>query len=187
MSYKSNKTLYICVTAFFSALLVGGKQAFATIPNVEIVTLIVSICAFVWGLKVVLPAIFVFILCEVAIFGVNTWVIGYIVHWNVLAMVFALLSKLKNGKVCTILLTTAMAVVLTATFGVLTSAVDTAIGYTNQGFFTDFDNFFGRFSVMYVAGVPFYLTQIACNFALFGTVFTPLVALNQKAKVRMFG
>ncbi len=189
MNYKTkNNALYICVTAFFSALLVGGKQALAVVPNVEVVTLIIALCAYVWGLRVVLPAVFVFILCDVAIFGINTWVISYLIHWNAVAVVFWLASKLKTNKVVTVAIATTFAVVLTALFGVLTSVVDTAIGFVaGKGFFTDWDNFFQRFALMYSAGLPFFITQIACNLGLFATVFMPLVIVNQKAKIKMFG
>lgn len=185
---KRNHTLYIAITAMFSALLVGGKQALAVIPNVEVVTIVIALCSYVWGLGVALPAIFVFIAIEVAIFSINTWVISYIIHWNLLAVVFRLLSKVKANRAMTIVLCTTMAVVATTLFGVLSSAVDTCIGFVQGGgFFFDFDNFAQRFVAMYLSGIPFYVTQILCNLALFAIVFLPLVNLNKKAKLKLFG
>ena len=58
---RTNPALYIAITAMFSALLVGGKQALSAIPNVEVVTIVVALCSYVWGLGVALPAVFVFI------------------------------------------------------------------------------------------------------------------------------
>ena len=58
---RTNPALYIAITAMFSALLVGGKQALVAIPNVEVVTIIIALCSYVWGLGVALPAVFVFI------------------------------------------------------------------------------------------------------------------------------
>ena len=186
--YRKNHALYIAVTAMFSALLVGGKQALAAIPNVEVVTILIALCSYVWGLAVALPAVFVFIAVDVAIFSINTWVISYLIHWNALAVAFWLLSKLKTNKVVQVVLAIVTAVVMTALFGVTTSAVDTCIGFVHGGgFFFDFENFAQRFSVMYLAGISFYVTQILCNLALFAIAFLPLVKLNQKAKLKLFG
>lgn len=185
-SLKNNAAL-IAVSAMFAAILVGGKEALAVLPNIEVVTLIIAVCAYVWGLAVVLPAVNVFIAVDMAIWGVNTWVISYLIHWNIVAVCFWLLGKVKfNRKVVTIVFATALAVVLSALFGVTTSAVDTLVGFTGKGFFVDFDNVFQRFAVMYVAGVSFYVTQIVGNFALFAVAFGPLVAVNRKAQLRLF-
>ena len=185
---RTNHALYLAITAMFTALLVGGKQALAVIPNVEIVTIVTALCAYVWGLGFALPAIFVFVLCNVALYGINTWVISYLIHWNTVAIAFWAVSKIKVNKTLTVVIATSTAVVLTTLFGVLTSVVDVCIGFVQgQGFFVDFANFAGRFAVMYVAGVPFYVTQIVCNLVLFALAFLPLVKLNQKAKLKLFG
>lgn len=179
--------MYIVITAMFSALLVGGKQALVAIPNVEVVTILIALCAYVWGPGVCLPAVFVFIACDVAIYGVQTWVISYVIHWNVVAIAFWLLSKIKTGKVLTAVLATATATILTATFGVLTSFVDVCIGYVGgEGFFFDWHNVAQRFVAMYVAGIAFYVTHVVCNFSLFTVAFLPLQKINQKAKLRLF-
>ena len=187
--YKYNAAL-IAVSAMFAALLVGGKEALAVLPNIEVVTLLIALCAYVWGAIVVFPAVNVFIVVDMAIWGVNTWVISYLIHWNAVALTFWLLGKVsvrlsERRKAVEITIATLTAAVLTTLFGVVTSVVDTLVGYTGNGFFLDFDNFFKRFAVMYVAGASFYVTQIVCNVLLFATAFLPLVQLNRKAKTRM--
>lgn len=182
-----NNTLLIAISAMYAALLVGGKEALAVLPNIEVVTILIAVCAYVWGLAVILPAVNVFIAVDMAIWGVNTWVISYFIHWNIVALCFWLFSKVKfNRKVLTVIFATALAVVLSMFFGVLTSAVDTMVGFTGKGFFVDFDNVLQRFAVMYVAGISFYVTQTVCNLALFAVAFYPLVAVNRKAQVKMF-
>lgn len=183
-----NITLRLCVTAMFSALLVGGKEALAALPNVEVVTLFCAVCAYVWGLSVAVPAVFVFIAVDVAIWGFNTWVISYVVHWNVIAVVFwafSLWRRLPNNRLKAAL-ATVFATVLTVCFGVLTTAVDTTIGFTSGGFFANFSDFGRRFAVMYLAGVSFFVTHIVCNTLVFAVAFVPLVVLNEKLKVRLF-
>lgn len=176
----------IAVSALFAAIIVGGKEALAVLPNIEVVTLLVALCAYVWGPVVVFPAVNVFIVVDMAIWGVNTWVISYLIHWNTVALVFWLLGKIAfKHKAVEIVTATVTAAVLTTCFGVLTSAVDTLVGYAGNGFFVDADDFFARFAVMYASGGSFYVTQIVCNVALFVTTFLPLVALNRKARLRM--
>ena len=184
-STKYNAAL-IAVSALFAALIVGGKEALAGLPNVEVVTLLIALCAYVWGAIVVFPAVNVFIAVDMAIWGVNTWIISYFIHWNTVALAFWLLGKLKyKHKAVEVTIATITAAALTTMFGVVTSAVDTLVGYTGKGFFVDTDNFFNRFAVMYVAGGSFYVTQIVCNIVLFATAFLPLVVINRKAKLRI--
>ena len=184
-STKYNATL-IAVSALFAALLVGGKEALAVLPNIEVVTLLIALCAYVWGPVVVFPAVNVFIAVDMTIWGVNTWIISYFIHWNSVALGFWLLGKVRfRHKGVEVVCATALAVVFSATFGVLTSAVDTVVGYTGKGFFVDFDNVLRRFAVMYVNGVSFYVTQIVCNLVLFAVAFLPLKIVNEKAKLRI--
>lgn len=171
----------------YAGLLVGGKAALTAIPNVEIVTLLIALCAYCWGLGVALPAVGAFIVVETMFYGFNTWVISYVIHWNAVAVAFWLISlvKTKNNALKAVL-ATALAVVVTALFGVVTSLVDTLIGFVpKKGFFVVWDNFFVRFGAVYARGVAFYVTQIVCNIALFAAAFLPLNKVNQKAKVRL--
>ena len=182
-----NVTLRIAITAMFSALLVGGKQALSVLPNVEVVTLFVAVCAYSWGLAVAMPAVFVFVAVDVAIWGFNTWVISYLVHWNVVALVFWAFSLWKpRDKRLVVLFATLFAGALTVLFGVLTTAVDTTIGFTGKGFFTDFSQFGRRFAALYAAGASFFITHVVCNVLLFAVAYAPLALLNAKAKLRLF-
>ena len=172
----------------FAAILVGGKEALAAIPNVEVVTLFVALAANVWGLTVAMPAVFVFVAVDIAIWGFNTWVISYCIHWNVVALVFWALSlwRLPNRRLQAGI-ATVCACVLTVCFGVLTTAVDTVIGFTGGGFFANFSDFARRFSALYLAGVYFFGMHIVSNTVIFAVAFVPLAYVNRKAKLRMFG
>ncbi len=188
---KTNpKTKYtaalIAVSAMYAALLVGGKEALAALPNIEVVTLLVAVCAYVWGPAVVFPAVNVFIAVDMAIWGVNTWIISYFIHWNTVALGFWLLSKIRfRHRAAQVVVVDCAAVTLTALFGVLTSFVDVLVGYTGEGFFVDAENLFARFAAMYAAGVSFFVTQMVCNAVLFAVAFLPLVKLNGKARLRL--
>ncbi len=169
----------------YAALLVGGKEILAALPNVEIVTLLTAVCAYVWG-GMAFASVNVFIAADMAIWGVNTWILTYLVHWNAVALCFFLLGRARfRHRRVEVLCVTAAAIVLTVLFGVTSTIVDTSIGYTGKGFFTDFEQFFPRFAALYTAGAPFFITQTVCNAVLFPTAFVPLCRLNVRAKTRL--
>ena len=180
-----NTTIMIAVSAMYCALLVGGKAALAVLPNVEVVTILIAVCSYVWGFAVALPCVNVFIMIETSIWGINTWVISYLIHWNTVAICFCLIGKLKVKSNLTIVaFSTLCAAVLCTTYGLLTSLVDTLIGFSG-GFFVDASNFGYRFAAIYTAGFPFYVTQIVTNVVLFIVGFLPLLKVNQKAKLNL--
>lgn len=157
----------IAMTALAAATIEAVKFALAAIPNVEGVTLLCAVYGYCLGVGGIVAAV-VFCAIETAIYGVSTWVISYFIHWPFIALVFALLSRLK---VKNILIITLAAAVLTTLFGVQTSLVDTGLF---SGFF---DRFWERFAIIYVRGGIFYVTQIVCNIIVFPLLFRPLVKI----------
>ena len=156
-------TLKLAVTAMLAALLTGGKFVLAAIPNVEIVTLLCALYGYTFGWTGI-AATYLFVVIESLLWGVQSWVLTYVLYWPFVAFIFYLLG----GRVSNRWILTAVACVLTVWFGVLSSLVDT-------GLFTGFfDRFFYRFSIIYVRGVAFYVTQIVCNAVLFPIAFIPL-------------
>jgi hypothetical protein len=108
----------------------------------------------------------VFVSIEPLIYGFGTWVVAYYLYWPFVAVIFMILGKigLKNRFIHS-----AVAVLLTVWFGILSSLVDLGL---LSGFF---DNFWARFGVYYVRGIPFYIAQTVCNAVLFVFLFPYLV------------
>lgn len=172
----------IALIALMTATIEGGKLALAYIPNVEIVTLLIGVFSFSFGLAGI-AATYFFVAIECLIWGINTWVATYVIYWPSVAIVFAILGRygVRNR-----LIATACAVTLTAFFGVLSSLIDTGL---LTGFFKDF---WKRFSIIYVRGIVFYVIQAVCNFALFLGIFRPAVdfidrVCPNKFKIRKAG
>ena len=165
-----DRAFKLALIAIMAATLEGGKLALSFIPNVEIVTLLCAVYGYVFGVLGILST-YIFVGLETLIWGVNTWVISYLIHWGCVAFVFALFGKFKvNNR----LIFTATAVIMTTAFGVLTSLVDTGL---LTGFFNDF---WRRFAIIYTRGAVFYIVQIVCNLLLFIIVFKPLVRMIEK-------
>ena len=162
----------IATIAVMSATLSAGKLAMSVLPNIEPVTILIALYATVFGLAFVLPATVVFIVLDVLMYGVNTWVVSYFIYWPLVAVVFSLVNKKQKGVWANV----TTAVLLTLFFGVLTSLVDVGL------FMGKFDNFWQRFGVLYARGIPFFAVHVVSNFALFLLCYMPLCKALAKAK-----
>lgn len=164
----------IALTGICAALIEAVKLALAFIPNVEGVTLLTALFGYCFGWTGVLSAV-IFVSIEPLIYGYNTWVLSYYLYWPFVAFVFMLLGKRKVRNRVAL---TAVAVLLTVWFGVLTSLVDVGL-FT--GFLTDF---WRRFRIYYLRGTWFYVVQIACNAAVFPLLFRPLSTLLGRLRAK---
>ena len=172
---RQTVALRVALVGIMAATVECGKLALASIPNVEVVTLLLGLYSYVFGWLGILAAV-IFVCIEPLIWGFGTWVISYFIYWPTLALVFMMLGRIR---VKNRLLLSGVAVLLTVLFGVLTSLVDVGL------FSGAFDNFFARFSIYYMRGVPFYVTQILCNAVLFVSVFPFLAGRLSRALTRM--
>ena len=151
----------VALVGIMAATVECGKLVLAALPNVEIVTLLLALYGYTFGYLGVVAA-FVFVCIEPVIWGFGTWMVSYLIHWPIVALVFLFLrhTRVKNRFIFS-----GIAVLLTFLFGVLTSLVDVGI------FMGRFDNLAFRFSILYMRGIPFYIAQIACNAVLFVALF----------------
>ena len=88
------RAIKLALIAVMAATLEGGKLALSFIPNVEIVTLLCAVYGYVFGLSGIV-ATYVFVGLETLIWGANTWVVTYLIHWGAVALVFMLLGKAR--------------------------------------------------------------------------------------------
>ena len=68
---------------------------------------------------------------------------------------------------------------MTVFFGVITSIVEVGL------FSGSFENFWYRFGIYYLRGIPFYLLQLSCNLVLFISLFPFLSKKLLQFKNRM--
>ena len=159
----------IALVGISAATIECAKLALAFLPNVEVVTLLTALYGYVFGWLGVLSAV-VFVCIEPLIYGINTWVITYFIYWPLVAFIFMMLrcAKIRNRWILT-----AVAVGLTAFFGVLSSVVDTALMLGINEYY------FKNLIVYYLRGMVFYAVQIICNATLFPLLF-PFLAKKLK-------
>ena len=170
----------IVLTALAAALLSAGKQALASIPNVEVVTLFIMLYAACFKPQIAFTVTGIFIVIECFIWGFNTWVFAYLIHWNLVALftfILARVIKVKNRFIYF-----AFTIVITTAFGVLTSAIDAFVGWAKTGL-----SFGTLFIAVYVRGIYFYIVHVVGNAAFNITLFAPMRDLLDKLMIKYYG
>ena len=176
MAIKSSRTVirHVVLVALLAATLSCAKLALSFLPNVEIVTLLCALYGYVFGVAGIVAAV-VFVTLEPLLYGFGTWIISYYLYWPLVAFVFFCLGRVKlKSRV----ILTAVALLLTAFFGVLSSFVDVGL------FSGSYDRLFYRFGIYYLRGLPFYAIQLACNAVIFPLLFHPMANALERMKRR---
>lgn len=171
----------VALAGVYAALIIGGKEALAAIPNVEIVTLLCALGGYALG-AISVVSVFAFVTVEGAIYGFGTWIVSYYLYWPLVAVAFMALGRMigVRSSIAIRIVPAVAALLLTAWFSVLTSLIDVGL---LTGFF---ENFHVRFAVYYVRGIPFYITQLATNLVLFPIFFPVLAKTLIKLRMRLF-
>lgn len=147
-----------------SATLVGGKFALSFIPNVEIVTTLLLVYAFVFGPDAVLAAL-VFCTCDILLYPPALDVIvAYYIYWPMLAIAG---WSLKLAGVTADAPYLIVALVFTAAFGFLTTATSHFI----LGL---------PYWPTYVAGLLFYAIHLISTLIVMLVAFKPLTRALHK-------
>ncbi|NCA67419.1 MAG: hypothetical protein EOM87_05090 [Clostridia bacterium] len=190
MNYRLKAVKDIVLTAMLTATLSGGKLALILIFNVEVVTLFIIVYACVFGLKISLTSTLIFVTLECFLHGFGTWVLLYFIHWPTLCVFSFLLTKLlpsysKKGAryyAARLVAYTSLAIILTAAFGVTSSLIDALIGAGRTSF-----AFTYLFPIIYLRGVPFYITHVVSNTVIVAVCFLPLSSFLYKLKAKYYG
>lgn len=153
-----------------AATLVAGKLALSFVPNIEVVTTLVVVYAFVFGFDA-LGSAFVFCLLDIIIYPPSLDVIiSYFIYWNALAAVIIIIRALGARSEYLYLLA---AVIMTALFGVLTSFVSHLVAGL-------------PFIATYLAGIPFYIAHIVSTVVFMFAGFKPLTKVLAKIKQGLY-
>ena len=164
----------LALVGIMAATVECGKLALSFLPNVEVVTILLALYGYVFGWYGVVAA-GVFVCIEPLIWGTGSWVITYIIYWPCVAIVFMMLAKakVKNRWIITL-----VAMLMTVSFGLLSSVIDSA-------FYLGINEHFVKNTVIYYArGIVFYIVQTVCNAVLFSVLFNYFVSKLRLIKGR---
>ena len=165
-------TIFVARVALIAALLTVGKMAFAAVPNVEVVTVLIIVYGASLGLPYSLTATLIFCTVEMAIWPPHTWVLLYYIYWPLLAIISSLTLR-KTNLVKTTIFATIIAVVGSCFFGVLSSCVDTlfCVGNLTPEDLRDY------WVAYYLRGVYFDVVHMISNGIIVAVLFAPLTLL----------
>ncbi len=146
----------IATIGVMAALLEVVKVALQSIPNVELVTLLIIVFTLYLGPKALI-AVWGFVGMECAVYGIGLWTIMYVYVWPILVLLTCLLRKYKSQWPF---------VTLAAMFGLFFGAM-CSIPYFFMG---------GPATALawWVAGIPYDILHGITNFIGAAVLFTPL-------------
>ena len=149
--------------SLFAILMIVAKEAMATLPNIEPVSLLCAICSVLYGRRA-LAAVYVFIIIQGLLYGFHIWWIAYLYIWPICCLMAQILRKADSALLCALLM---------AVFGLCFGAL-TAIPYL----------FIGGISMAlsyWMAGVYFDLLHCGGNFVICLVLYRPLMVATRAA------
>ncbi len=153
-------------TALFGmlgALTFGAKVAMSGLYNIEPVSLMVMLMAVVFGWKALYP-VYLYVLMEILLYGINLWNINYLYIWTILAVVAIAMRRLQNPLWWALL-----SGLFGLAFGLLCCPVYVALGGVDYAI------------RWWIAGIfPADILHGAGNFAIALLLFVPLRKLLEK-------
>ena len=152
----SINTKEIALFGLLGGLTFSAKVAMMGLPNIEPVTLMVMLFSVTFKKKAIYP-IYIYVLLEFVLYGLNLWSINYLYVWAILAIA-AYLMKGMNNRFGWALLAAAFGLL----FGVFCAPVYAVVG----GFS------FAR--AWWINGIPFDLIHGISNFCIVFVLFNPL-------------
>lgn len=169
-----NKSASVNLTyvAVMAASLTVLKLALSFIPNVEAVTLLIICYASTFGARRTMTATMIFCTVEILLYGFGSWVILYYIYWNALAFTAALCLKKPSPVVAVV-----VAVVFTAFFGVLSTAIDVMFAGVNGVPKSELGYLF---SAYYIRGAWFYIVHVVSNFCIVTVLYLPVTVTLYK-------
>lgn len=157
----------ITLFGVLAALTFGLKVVMSGLPNIEPTSLMVMLFAVLFGKKALYP-IYVYVIMEILVYGLNIWNIYYLYIWLILWLFAWLFRKMENPLGWA---------VLSGTFGLLFGAF---CGIT--------DIFIGGWNYAlskWLSGLMFDVTHCVGNFVIALVLFKPLRELLTKLYNRM--
>ena len=152
----------IALFGMLGALTFGAKVAMAALPNIEPVSLMVMLFAVVFGWKGLYP-VYLYVLLEVLLYGINLWNINYLYVWLLLFLGAYAMRRLKNPLWFALL-----GGLFGMAFGLLCSPVYMAIGGFSYGI------------RWWLSGVAFDIPHAIGNFVIAALLFAPMRTLLKK-------
>lgn len=157
----------IVLFGMLGALIFAAKYVMAFLPNIEPVSLMVMLCAVVFGQKAAYP-IALYVVMEFMFYGLGLWNINYLYIWAILAIAAGQMRQTRSPLPWAI---------LSGTFGLLFGALCAPVDVIIGGF--------GYAIAKWVSGIPFDIAHCIGNFAIALVMFVPMRNLLEKLYAKL--
>ena len=167
---------YVAVVAVFTALLLGAQYALWFVKGVEVVTVLLLVFSYRFGVRGGVLSAVAFSLLRCLLFGFfPNVVLLYLIYYPLFAACFGILGNVlrRRADLKTQLLLTALAVLFTALFTLLDDALTPLFyGYTKEAALAYF-----------IASLPTMAMQCACALLTVFLLFRPLMAVLRRVRL----
>ena len=153
----------ICVLALMGALIFALKAALASLPNINVNSVLVILTALFFGWRA-MYSVAIYVMLEGLIFGGGIWWFGYLYTWPLLVAIAMLFRKNDSAIIWAVI-----AAVFGLVFGPLMYLEYFAINGGWEMFFT-----------MWVSGIPYDLAHCGGNFILTLVLYRPLYRVMER-------
>lgn len=158
------KTLELVVLALLGAILVVAQIALSSLPNIELVSLLVYLYAKIYGKKAFIP-VYIFVLLEGLLYGFTIWWVTYLYVWAILVILSVITKHESSTFVCA-----AVTSLFGLSFGLLCTIPTLLIGGP------------GAAVTFFVNGLPFDMAHFAGNLTAALILYYPLYSLMSRLK-----
>ncbi len=86
----------LLVLVMLAPLLTALKMVLASLYNIELVSLMIMVITYKFGIKALIP-VYIFSVTEVLIYGINIWNVMYLYVWVVLVLICLPFRKIRRG------------------------------------------------------------------------------------------
>ena len=148
-------TTEIARLALLAALMYGAKMVMAPLPNIEPVSILVIVYVSVLGFKALIP-VYIYVLLEIATWGLGPWSFYYLYVWAVLALAAWCLRRMESSLGWA---------VLSGAFGLCFGALCSLSYWVVGGWSYALS--------WWVSGIPFDILHCLGNFAMALVLFRP--------------
>lgn len=150
-----NRLFEVILLTLMGVLMYASQVVMASLPNIEIVSLLIILVARKFGIKSLI-SVYIFVLCEIFTYEFSLWIVNYLYIWAIFAFVITIIRKIDSTAVYTLI-----SGIFGLTFGTLcsipyflTGGISFGVTYIINGFWFDLLHCGGNITLTFVLYRP---------------------------------
>lgn len=96
LSRRTRSLAQLIALTVLGVLLIVAKFVLATLPNIELVSLLLLVYTYKFGIKALVPT-YIFAFLEILLYGLNLWSVMYLYVWAVLVLAALPLRRIRKA------------------------------------------------------------------------------------------